>query len=237
MNDLIRESIEVKVEDGTVMKLYAARPANGQNLAGVMVFQEAFGVTAHLREVTERIASEGYLAVAPELFHRTAPGFEGSYTDFDSIRPHLDALSREGLSADIIATYHWISSRQFANKDLTGSIGFCMGGRISVMAATLLPLKAAASFYGSNIAATLHHGIPLIDCPLLLAWGGQDKRITHEQVEKLTRLLDEQQKDYVNVVFSKADHGFFNNDRTAYHPASAAEAWELVKAFFRRNLQ
>lgn len=236
MKDLISEFIEVGVEDSTVMRLYTARPANAQNLPGVMVFQEAFGVTAHLRDVTERIAAEGYLAVAPELFHRTAPGFEGSYTDFEPIRPHLDALSREGLSADIIAAYHWITNQSFSDKNKVASIGFCMGGRISVMAATLLPLKAAASFYGSNIAATLHHGIPLINCPLLLNWGGQDKHITHEQVEKLTRLLDEHQKDYVNIVFSKADHGFFNNEKVSYHPDSAAEAWELVKVFFKQNL-
>lgn len=236
MPDLIREKINVVVEDGTQMALYTARPASAQNLPGVMIFQEAFGVNSHLREVTERIASEGYLAAAPELFHRTAPGFEGDYNDFEPIRPHIEALTREGLSADIIATYHWMASQSFADKNKAASIGFCMGGRISVMAATLLPLKAAASFYGSNIAATLHHSIPLITCPLLLAWGGQDKRITHEQVEKLTRLLDEHQKDYVNMVFSKADHGFFNNEKTAYHPTSAAEAWEVVKVFFKRNL-
>ena len=236
MSNLITEKINIPVEDGTEMMLYTAKPKDGQNLPGVMIFQEAFGVNAHIREVTDRLAAEGYIAVAPELFHRTGTAFEGSYADFESVRPHIESLSREGLTTDIISAYRWLISQPGTDKDKIVSIGFCMGGRISVMAATLLPLKAAASFYGSNIAATLHHSIPLLNCSLLLGWGGQDKHITHEQIEKLTKLLDENEKDYVNVVFSKADHGFFNNDRSAYHPVSAAEAWELVKVFFKKSL-
>ncbi len=236
MANIITQKISIPVEDGTAMMLYSAKPENAQNLPGVMVFQEAFGVNAHIREVTERLAAEGYLAVAPELFHRTGPGFEGNYTDFEPVRPHIESLSREGLTTDIISAYRWLISQPGTDKDKIVSIGFCMGGRISVMAATLLPLKAAASFYGSNIAATLHNSIPLINCSLLLGWGGQDKHITHEQREKLTKLLDENEKDYVNVVFSKANHGFFCDARAAYHPTAAAEAWELVKVFFKRNL-
>ncbi len=88
MPQLIRNRIELRVNDGTMMSAYVARPEAGRFHSGILVFQEAFGVNGHIRDVTDRFAREGYIAVAPELFHRTAPGFEGNYADFESARPH-----------------------------------------------------------------------------------------------------------------------------------------------------
>ena len=78
------EFITLNVSDGTTMRAYKARPEGAVSQSGLLVFQEAFGVNAHMRDVTERFARKGYLAVAPELFHRTEPGFEGCYDDFPS---------------------------------------------------------------------------------------------------------------------------------------------------------
>ena len=79
-----------------------ARPASGGPHPGLMVFQEAFGVNGHIRNVTERFAAQGYVAVAPELFHRTAPpGFEGNYNDFCSVMPHYQAVTNEAAEADV----------------------------------------------------------------------------------------------------------------------------------------
>jgi carboxymethylenebutenolidase len=79
--------ITLQVGDGTTMRAYAARPQDGRAHAGLLVFQEAFGVNAHIRDVTERFAREGYHALAPELFHRTGPGFEGAYNNFEASCP------------------------------------------------------------------------------------------------------------------------------------------------------
>jgi carboxymethylenebutenolidase len=76
------EWITLNVADGTTMRAYVARPQDANQHTGLLVYQEAFGVNAHIRDVTERFAREGYVAVAPELFHRTAPGFEGGYDNF-----------------------------------------------------------------------------------------------------------------------------------------------------------
>ena len=73
------EYVELKVSDGTTMQAWTARPVDSGSLPGLLVFQEAFGVNAHIRDVTERFAREGYLAISPELFHRTAPGLEAGY--------------------------------------------------------------------------------------------------------------------------------------------------------------
>src|SRR5438270_836039 len=108
----------------------------------ILVFQEAFGVNAHIRDVTERFAELGYLAAAPEVFHRSAPpGFEGNYSDFPSVQPHMKAMTNEGLEADIRATYELLRNDNACNGRFA-SIGFCMGGRVSYLANSILPLGA-----------------------------------------------------------------------------------------------
>jgi len=123
----------VRISDGTEMRVYVARPPSGKGPA-ILVFQEAFGVNAHIRDVTERFAELGYLAAAPEVFHRSAPpGFEGNYSDFPSVQPHMKAMTNEGLEADIRATYELLRNDNACNGRFA-SIGFCMGGRVSYLA-------------------------------------------------------------------------------------------------------
>ena len=98
----------LKVSDGTTMRAWFARPKDGAAHAGLLVFQEAFGVNAHIRDIAERFAKEGYLAIAPELFHRTGPGFEGRYDDFPSTMPHMRALTDAGTEVDQRAAYEWL---------------------------------------------------------------------------------------------------------------------------------
>src|ERR1700753_2675262 len=95
--------ISLKISDGTEMAAYTSFPEDKTGkLPGIMVWQEAFGVNGHMRRVTDRFAKAGYVAICPELFHRTAPkGFEGSYTDFETVKPHMSALTIPGLEADI----------------------------------------------------------------------------------------------------------------------------------------
>jgi len=143
--------ITVAVADGTSMDVYVSIPKQGSApFPAIIVFQEAFGVTSHIRSIADRLAAQGYVAVAPELFHRTAaPGFEGSYTDFPSIMPHYSVLTTETMEADIKATYDWLQQQTTVIKNKIGSIGFCMGGKVSMIANMILPLSAAISYYGS----------------------------------------------------------------------------------------
>ena len=82
MEKLKTENVTLQAADGTSMNAYVATPSEGGKLPGLLIFQEAFGVNPHIRDVTERFARAGYVAIAPELFHRTGPGFQGTYTDF-----------------------------------------------------------------------------------------------------------------------------------------------------------
>src|SRR6202162_6610246 len=130
MKDIATEKVSLRVADGTEMNAYVARPSDQGKHPGVLVFQEAFGVNAHIRDVTERFAREGYLSIAPELFHRTAPGLEAAYTNFPEVMPHLQALTDAGLAADIQASYPWLKNG--GAKDLSvGGTGYCMGERTS----------------------------------------------------------------------------------------------------------
>ena len=237
MNQGIAKYESLSVSDGSTMNAYVAHPKDAHNLPAVLVFQEAFGVNAHIRSVTERIAQEGYYAIAPELFHRSGSGFEGSYTDFAAVRPHMEALTREGLEADILATYAWVQHQAgLVQTDKVVSVGFCMGGRVSVHASTLLPLKAAASFYGGGIMDTIADRIEKVQAPLMLCWGGLDQHITQEKIQPLLQALDAHKKSYIHSVFSHADHGFFCDARQSYQPNAAQTAWAMLKAFWASYL-
>jgi carboxymethylenebutenolidase len=233
------EYVNLSVSDGTSMRAYVAHP-EGKPRAGLLVFQEAFGVNGHIRDVTDRFAREGYLSISPELFHRTAPGLEAGYTDFGAVMPHMQALTDAGLGADIQAAYQWLKSGEA--KDLpVGSTGYCMGGRTSIQAALTVPLSCAISYYGGGIAPSpmfpnLLDRLKDLNAPVLLFWGGLDAHIGPDAVQAITTKLDQEKKDYVNVVFSKADHGFFCDARASYNAVAAKEAWSLTLEFLSNHL-
>ena len=231
---ILKEKVELAVLDGTRMAAYVARPEPRGPHPGLLLFQEAFGVNHHIRSVSDRFAAEGYVVIAPELFHRTAPpGFEGSYTDFPSLKVHYEAVTTETAEADLRSAYEWLSSNAQVRSNEISSVGFCMGGRVSFLANIVVPLRSAVSFYGGGIAAEVLDRAAKLQAPSLLIWGGLDKRLTPEYRKAVTDALSAQQKLYVNVEFSRADHGFFCDERAAYEPHSARQAWALTLEFLR----
>src|SRR4051812_14001262 len=101
--EITSEKATVEVSDGTSMDLFTSRPQGGGRRPGLLVLQEAFGVNAHIRDVAGRFARGGWVAAAPELFPRTAPGFDGDYAVFASAAPPLRAMTDAGLTADLNA--------------------------------------------------------------------------------------------------------------------------------------
>ena len=243
MPEIQTETVQLSVSDGTTMPAFVARPASGAAKAGLLVFQEAFGVNAHIRDLTERFAREGYTAIAPALFHRTDGQFEGVYTDFGAVMPHMQGLTDAGQGADIKAAFDWLKSEQGGSAKAVGSTGYCMGGRASFLADTLLPLQASVSYYGGGITGNpmpmfpdlLSHASDL-HAPILLFWGGKDAHIGPDAIRAVEDALKAAGKPYAQVVFSEADHGFFCDARASYDPQSAALAWPLTLAFFATHL-
>jgi carboxymethylenebutenolidase len=223
------QRVDLQVDDGSEMSLYVARPAQERARGGVIVLQEAYGVNAHIREVTERFAKQGYVAAAPELFHRTARHFEGDYSDFASVLPHYRAVKGASLEQDLQATFAWMTGQGGVSKVV--SIGYCMGGRCSMVANAVLPLQGAVSYYGGGMVPD---GLDLLrrqNSHLLMFWGGLDANIPEEHIRQITDNLKQAGKPYTNVVFSEADHAFFCDARPKFHPPSAREAWAMTLAF------
>ena len=237
MGEIASETVTIEVGDGTRMEAYHAKPQGGGRRPGLLVLQEAFGVNAHIRDVADRFAREGFVALAPELFHRTAPGFDGNYNDFNSVMPHYQAMTDDGLSSDLTAAHAWLSERGGVAAGDVAAIGFCLGGRAAFLADAILPLRAAVSFYGAGIAPALLDRTAKLSGPILLVWGGLDKHIRPEQIASVTAALREAGKPFVNAEFSEADHGFFNDDRSAFNPASSAQAWALALQFLKSRAE
>ena len=233
------EYVTLSVGDGSSMRAYVAHP-EGKPRSGLLVFQEAFGVNSHIRDVTERFAREGYLSISPELFHRTAPGFEAGYTNFAEVVPHLEALRDASLAADIQAAHQWLKNGEA--KDLpVGSTGYCMGGRVSTLAALTVPLQCAVSYYGGGIGPgarfpSLIDRLKDLNAPTLYFWGGLDSHIGSDAVHAVEAALSAAKKDYIHVVFSTADHGFFCDARASYNAVAARQAWSLTLEFFNVHL-
>jgi carboxymethylenebutenolidase len=231
--------VTLNVSDGTTMRAWTARPAAGVAHPGILIFQEAFGVNAHVRDITARFAGEGYLAIAPELFHRTGPGFEGRYDDFPSTMTHMRALTDAGMEADQRAAYDWLRENGAADSRVS-AVGYCMGGRAAFLAAVTLPLACAISFYGGGIAPNANSPgllgrVSELQAPMLFFWGGRDKHIAADQIRAVTDALRTAGKSFVNVEISDADHGFFCDARSAYNPVAAAQAWPLTLAFLKTH--
>jgi carboxymethylenebutenolidase len=231
------EYVELKVSDGTTMQAWTARPTGSGSLPGLLVFQEAFGVNGHIRDVTQRFAREGFVAIAPELFHRTGPGFEGSYDAFPTTVPHMNALKDDQMEADERAAFDWLAA-QGVTEGRIGAIGYCMGGRAAFLAGLNLPIGCATSYYGGGIAPRGNNPGLLtrakdLRCPALFFWGGKDQHLTQDQVRAVRDTLSDAGKNFINVEISDADHGFFCDARASYNPMAAAEAWPLTLAFLR----
>lgn len=228
-------------QDNLHIVAYLAQPHESGSYPAIVVLQEIFGVNAHIREVTERIAKLGYVAIAPALFERQAPGFETGYTaeDIETGRSYAMQTNALELLSDICATIDYLKSLPAVKKDSFGCIGFCFGGHVAYLAATLPEIKVAASFYGAGITTrTPGGGAPTvtrtseIKGTLYAFFGTEDASIPLEQVDEIEAELEKYKISHRVFRYDEADHGFFCDHRASYNPKAAADAWEQVKQLF-----
>ena len=224
---------------------YLAMPADEGQFPGIIVIQEIFGVNAHIREVTERIAKEGYIAIAPAIYQRLAPGFETGYTPKDITlgRRYKEMTKASELLGDIQATIDYLKSLPQVKKDGFGCIGFCFGGHVTYLAATLPDIKATASFYGAGITtSTPGGGEPTITRTkdikgtLYAFFGMEDASIPTPQVDQIETELAKYQIPHRVFRYDGVDHGFFCDHRGSYDATAAAAAWTQVQQLFETTL-
>ena len=228
------ETVDLAVDDGTTMTAHIARPTNAASAPGILVFQEAFGVNDHIKDIAARFAAEGFIAIAPEMYHRTGKNVMLNYGDMDAVRPHSSAVTTETIAADVRAAHGWLAGPGGAAANRVAAIGFCQGGRVTYIANATVSLSAAAGFYGGGLSAEPMLALaPQQRGPILQFWGGKDKNISPEQYRATADALTAADKIHEQVVFSYAEHGFFCDARASYNPHAARQAWALTLEFFR----
>ncbi|BAZ00197.1 dienelactone hydrolase [Tolypothrix tenuis PCC 7101] len=228
-------------QDNLSIVAYLAQPKESGSYPAIVVLQEIFGVNVHIRDVTERIAKLGYVAIAPALFQRQAPGFETGYTpeDIEIGRGYAMQTTASELLSDIQATIDYLKTLPNVKQDSFGCIGFCFGGHVAYLAATLPDIKATASFYGAGITTrTPGGGQPTvtrtseIKGTIYTLFGMEDASIPPEQVDEIEATLEKYNIPHRVFRYDGADHGFFCDRRASYNPKVAADAWEQVKQLF-----
>lgn len=229
--ELRTSSVTIPVADGTTMGGYLAVPASPGPHAAIFVIQEIFGVNAHVRDVTERFARAGYIAVAPEIFHRFAPGYEGTYDDIPASVAMTTKLTPEGVRADLAAVHAWLAARSDVRPGRIAAIGYCLGGRLAFVANAALPLGAAVSYYGGGIAPNHLELAGALQGPQLLVWAGNDPWIPPADRDRVHAAVRDAGKRCVNVEFSGVNHGFFCDARSDYDAGASRQAWALTLAF------
>jgi len=233
------ETIELESTGGP-MGLSIAEPV-GPPGGAVVVVQEAFGVNDHIQDLCRRFADEGYLAVAPHLFHRTGDPVVG-YEDVQEVMGQIMALRADGIEADLDATLTHLEGLGF-DAGRVGAVGFCLGGSISYLAAARYPLGAAVTFYGGGIGEGRFGIPPLVDlaarlqAPWLGLFGDRDQTIRVDQVEALRAASSRASVPTEVVRYADADHGFHCDARDSFHEASAKDAWQRTLDWLARNLR
>jgi len=237
------ESVPLTTQDGA-MDAAVVRPDGEGPFPAVVVAQEAFGVNDHIRDVCRRFAREGYLALAPELFHRSGRGVNVAYDDLPSVYAHLAALTNAGLEQDLRACFDYLRRRPEVVGTRIGLVGFCMGGFSAFLGACRLDPAATVSFYGGGIVrprvqsklAPLLGEVAGIGSPILCLFGAEDQGIPPTDVEAVRHALDALEVGHEVVVYPGAGHGFFCDQRPVFNRDAAADAWRRTLAWFGRSL-
>ncbi len=237
----------VRISNGTLqIDAYLAEPAREGIFPAIVVAQEIFGVNTHIRDVTERLAKAGYVAITPSLFQRVAPDFEAGYgqEDIQVGRGYKEQTKSDELLSDVRSTIAYLQNLPNVKGDAIGSIGFCFGGHVVYFAATLPEIKATASFYGGGIATSAPGGgNPTIERTteikgtIYAFFGEQDAAIPLEDVDRIEAALTNANIPHRVFRYPEVGHGFFCDKRASYNAEAAADAWKRVLELFEHNLQ
>lgn len=222
------------------MPVFTAAP-DGKKCPVIIVIQEVFGVNNHIKEICRRFAKEGFIAMAPEIFHRKGHHIIAEYDAREAIMPLLGLLSNENLISDIRDVINFIPELPNADTSKVFTIGFCVGGFASLLASTEFPLSGAISFYGAGLVRPRENLklTPFVEkladseCPLLLFFGEKDASIPEADRFEIRRVLDGNHVPHEMIVFGEADHGFFCDERRTYHRESSEIAWKKSLEWIR----
>jgi len=214
--------VRLRAADGHELDAYVAEP-KGKVKGGIVVVQEIFGVTEHVKRVADQYAAQGYRAIAPAMFDRIERNLTVPYTDIQKGLEHMRKLKWSDTLADVAAAADEIRG---AGRQCV--VGFCWGGTVAHVAASDLDIDAAVSYYGGGVAKMLDKKPR---CPIVYHFGDQDHSIPLPDVEKIKAAYP----DSIVNVYPGAGHGFSCDERASFSPRDAQLAFERSIAFLDRQ--
>lgn len=249
-------TIDPRRPDQVPLRCWWAQPADGPPRAGVLVLPEVFGINGWVRSVAARLAAAGYAALAVPLFARTAPDLELEYGPDELAlgRSHKERTRTDQLLADVGLAAEWLQQElpPGAATGGLGCVGFCFGGHVALLAASLPAVAATVDFYGAGVASGRPGGgpaslevVPTIRGTLLCICGKQDPLIPAADVAAIetalaaanaARAVANAAPRLHRLVLLEGGHGFMCAARSDHHPASAAAGWSLLLDTFERQL-
>lgn len=245
MNDsLIAETIHIQGHGGDEIEAYQARPGDDEDRGGVVVIHHMPGFDRATKEIVRRFAELGYNAICPNLYWREAPG--AAPDDAAATARAQGGVPDERLVGDVSGAAAHLRALAGANGRV-GVIGYCSGGRQSVLAACRCELDAAVDCYGAFVVGTPPVGFPLqvtnlvdqlpqLRAPLLGLFGNEDSHPSPEQVNELDAILTSLGKPHELHRYDDAGHAFFAVDRPSYRVAAATDGWERIITFYATHL-
>ncbi len=242
--DLRAETVEIAGAGDEPIEAYLAQPLDGRPAGGVVVIHHMPGWDEATKEITRRFAAAGYLALAPHLYSREGRG--ASPDDAAAAARAQGGVPDDRLVGDVAGAMAHLRALPASNGRV-GTIGYCSGGRQSVLAACTLDLDAAVDCYGAFVLNSPPEGFALpirplgdlvaqLHCPLLGLFGADDQYPSADEVAEFERRLAEAGKTFEFHVYEGAGHAFFNVDRPSFRPEAATDGWERIWAFFGRTL-
>ncbi len=241
---ILAETVTIHGHGGGEIEAYAARPLSPGPSGGVVVIHHMPGYDEQHKEIARTFAAHGYNAVLPNLYHRDAPG--ASPDDAAAAGRAKGGVPDARLVGDVAGAAAYLRGLSNAGGKV-GVIGYCSGGRQSVLAACSLPLQAAVDCYGAFVTGTPPEGMPFrigpikhliqdLSCPLLGLFGADDQYPSPAHVAELEEELKVRGKTYEFHSYEGAGHAFFNVSRTAYRAEAAMDGWQRIWNWFGQYL-
>src|SRR5262245_28102401 len=243
-DSMVTSTVTITGHGGDEVEAYLARPEGDGPRGGVVVIHHMPGYDRATKEIVRRFAELGYDAICPNLYFREAPG--ASPSDAAALVRAQGGVPDQRLVGDVGGAAAYLRSLPSSNGKV-GVIGYCSGGRQSVLAACNVDLDAAVDCYGAYVTGTPPEGFPmrsnLVDqlpnlrSPLLGLFGDEDQYPSPEQVAELGEILTAHGKTFEFQSYPDAGHAFFSVDRPAYRVAAANDGWERIAAFYGTYLK
>ncbi len=229
MTKIQTESIQFPSDSHTTPG-YLAQPDDGKPHPGIVVIQEWWGLVPHIKDVAERFAREGFVALAPDLYHGKAA------SEPDEARKMAMQLDRARAIQEIKGAAAYLRKSPAVSPKKVGVVGWCMGGGLALSAAAHDgDIGAAVAFYGQPLDA---QDTAKLHVPVLGLYGEKDRSITPQAVSEFEKELERNHVSHEIKTYASAGHAFFNDTRSdAYRPEAAKDAWNRTLEWFRRYLK